>query len=221
MGLMRCQVNLDRDSAIPADVITNTWHFVADDTDAADLTSASAVASALSTFYNAITTRLSAVFAGTGTVDVYDLHEPKPRVPILTQAITTFTPNTTGLPSEVALCLSMQAAPISGISQARRRGRVYIGPLAVATSAVSGTGGDVRPTGACQTNLLTAAAALTPVVAGSRAWSLCVYSPTTFQNQGGDVELSAFPVASFWVDDAFDVQRRRGAPVTSRATASA
>lgn len=216
MKVIRAQVTLERDSALPADVITNTWHWYSGTSTTAGDTEAIALGGALSTFYGSISTRLSAVFTGVGNVDFYDLADPQPRVPFATYNMTTFTPNTTALPSEVALCLSYEAVPVSGVPQSRRRGRVYIGPLAVATSAVSGVGNDCRPTGACVSNLLSAAAAMTPVTVGADTWSLAVYSPTQFQAQGGDAGDSTNPVYRFWVDDAFDTQRRRGAPITTR-----
>ena len=218
MKVVRAQVTLERDSALPADVITNTWHWYSGTSTTATSTEAVALGSALSTFYNAISTRLSQVFTGVGVVDFFDLDDPEPRVPFATYNMTTFTPNTTGLPSEVALCLSMEAVPVSGVNQARRRGRVFIGPLAVATSASSGPGGDIRPTGACITNLLSAAAAMTPITVGADTWHLAVFSPQTFQEIGGDAGDSTNPVYRVWVDDAFDTQRRRGAPVTARTS---
>jgi hypothetical protein len=207
------QVSLPKDSGLPEDAVVNTFHF--------RLTGSDRVASAanantrLAAFYDAIDTYLSSELTGTATVKWYDLEEAQPRVPFTTTSFT-FTPSasTAVLPSEAAVCLSYQALPVSGIKQAHRRGRIYIGPLA----AGAGSGQPLRPILGVMTTFAAAAIALHGIVIGSTdgfQWS--VYSPT-LHAQTGSLEDATFLVNEGWIDNAFDTQRRRGPAATSRTT---
>lgn len=203
------KVTLNRTNAIPADAVVNVWHFDADDATG----EANDLADRVAAFYTTIAPIMSSVLSGTGTIQVYDLADPEPRVPIYTRGLTGIAGGS-AFPSEVALCLSMQAAPESGVNQRRRRGRIYIGPLGTGGTAV--TDGDVRPTQARADTILDAAVTLAtgPDPGDSR---LAIYSPTT-RAGGASLADSFNDAAELWVDNAFDTQRRRGARPTTRWT---
>jgi hypothetical protein len=110
------------------------------------------------------------------------------------------------LPPELAICVSFRAALASGVNAARRRGRVYIGPLS--DNAREG-GGDPQVASAARIALAQDADDLLTASNASADWSWGVYSRT-------DGILR--PVVAGWVDDAFDVQRRRGLEPTTRST---
>lgn len=198
MPLYRTQVELAMTSGIPEDKATNVWWFLADDLSNLDL-----ALTQLTTFYGAIDGELSGRVATTGhRVRCYDMDDPEPRAPVKDQGLGTLTPSSTSLPTEVAMCISYQAARSSGVSQARRRGRLYIGPLK--KTAVEDTG---LPQAAMITVLQGAIQNLLDAAQAATTWDWVVYSPT---------DGLAVSVHDGWIDNAFDIQRRRGLTATSR-----
>lgn len=129
----------------------------------------------------------------------YDMEEPTPRTPHEGTPVTMVS-SAASLPSEVAACLSFYSGPVP---RPRKRGRVYLGPLA--TSVIDTTVTIPRLTtvftddvcGAATNNLM----ATTGV-----AWG--VLSKTT-----GDI----WPITAGWCDNAFDIQRRRGEDPAGRS----
>ena len=213
----RVQVNLERDGGLPKDDSLNVWHFEGDsevgETDRARWDSLVAgLVNRVRTFYQAISpVQLASTLSGNGTIRVYDMDDPKPRIP---RNITPFTMNLGGsaLPAEVALCLSFRGAPLPGGIPARRRGRVYLGPLSPNITDPP-SGGDVRPGVSNRDTILAAAKIMATGVDG--AARLAIYSPTSDLNPPFTDEAFV-DVAVMYLDDAFDTQRRRGAAATSR-----
>lgn len=210
----KVQVTLDRDSGLAKDDVTNTFHFDGDDgqtwaEDQDDL------ADRVKNFYVAIQSILAPTFAGTGTVKVYDMTQVEPRVPVFTLPFT-FTPSTAdALPSEVAIVLSYRGAIVSGIPRARRRGRVYLGPLSTAVLAATPTGAaGPRVPAATITTILNASDELAkgPDPGDFR---LAVYSPTIHQATSS-LDQAFEDVVEMSVDNEFDTQRRRGQLATTR-----
>lgn len=194
------QVTLNHDSALPEDVTVNAWSFntgVAKDT-----TAAIDIVAKLQTFYNAFASRLSASLAGTGSVKFYDRADLKPRVPWFTGALV-IVPGTSNLASEVSLTLSFSSDVISGVPAARRRGRLFLGPLA--SSVNDATSG--RPITAAVTEISNAAGVLQTASANAAGWGWEIYSRT---------DLIGRDVLRGYVDNAFDTQRRRGLRPTTR-----
>jgi hypothetical protein len=217
--LMRAIVSIPKDTTIPEDICQNVWHFDGDEaTGATDVDYHSGVMTLLTTFYQVVDQYFSAAAASPATVKIYDMRDTKPRVPEYEGTIA-LTPDTAGLmPTEVALCLSYRAEQVSGESPARRRGRIYLGPLSANVGAL--VSNDFRPTTAARGIIAGAAATLEDGIAlasgvGSVKWA--VYSPTIHQ-QTGDIEAAFNDVVDGWVDDAFDTQRRRGPKATTRTT---
>lgn len=204
MPTYRHMVTLPYADGLPENVAVNVFHTISDDD-----TEAAAFADLLVTFYQAIdnnllSNQLSAA-ASACSIKTYNLSDPEPRSPTDTQLFT-LTPGTGALPPEVALCMSFQGIRISGQPQARRRGRVFIGPLTGIMNPTS----DGRPDPAKIAILVSAAdALLTSALAAGIAWA--VYSPTDAQ---------AVPVQNGWVDNEFDVIRERGRRATTRSTFS-
>ena len=220
MARIRAQVTLDRRGGLPADAITNTYHFEDDSgfsSDGGISVNGPGLVTRLQTFYNTLGGfMLGAGLIGTGVVRLYNMSDVKPRVPRLETGIN-FQPNAGGtpLPGEVALCLSFDAEKVSGQSQARRRGRVFLGTLSTSVFTVPGVDTpEPRPKAQTITDLL--AAAHTMARGGSGAFRLAVFSPTQSVT-AADQDLAWNDVVRVSVDDAFDTIRSRGTRPTKRA----
>lgn len=215
MTILRVQVNIPRDNAIPEDDAINVWHFLS--VGAATPAAAGAAAvDQLAIFYNAIDVYLATYVNTPIRFKVYDLQNPEPRIPIIedTQAIVT---GTGGHPAEVAIALSYSALPQSGANPARRRGRIFLGPLdAAGTSSLNSS--DVSVLAACRTAIANAAKTL--IVNGTTQdarW--VVFSPTTAGPPPWDeptLEAASVDVYTGYIDNAFDTIRSRGYTPTAR-----
>jgi len=183
----------------PANFVTNTWHCLAP-----DATAGTDFNGGVRAFYNSLTTYLSPLLAQNGhEVKIYDLEDPEPRAPILEfEWNLTSAPSGSALPPEVALCLSFQAEKLSGQTQARRRNRLYIGPL-----DTTACGSDGRPAPAFVTAMADAGQAVFDDAVGEDYdWAIfSTFAPTT-----------GVIAANGWVDNEFDTQRRRGRVSTAR-----
>lgn len=216
MPVISAQVALPHENGDPADTVVNTFHFdytgILDDLDnIRDLlqdfytSQPPGVANPISAFF------ASTVLEGNATVTLYNLNEPKPRAPIYTD---TFSLNLSGstspLPNQCAVCMTYQTTPASGQVQARFRNRVYLGPW---KSTVVDPNGFVGNTlcdtiGAAAAEMLRAAAASVDV-----SWK--VFSPTRAA-LGSAPEDGLSDVDGGWVDNSFDIQRRRKVAGTLR-----
>lgn len=217
MARIIVQVAMNRIDGVPADVVTNVMHFESD-----HLYGASSgadeieVATRVTNFYQAWETYSSTVLDGTGLIKIYDWDEPKPRVPKDEFGLV-FTPGSGGMPSEVASCLSFAAEAVSGMSMARRRGRIFLGPLGSnAAEYVAGTLADFTPAAAFRTAVIGAADNLAvPTISGG--YRLAVYSPRT-KELGGSDDTAWNDVKMLWMDNAFDTIRSRGFKATTRTS---
>lgn len=217
----RVIAEIKMDSGNPADSVTNTWYFDIEEPEigTTDVALMNTAFDKLEVFYNAIDGFYPSIVQPTITLTGYDLSHPTPRTPVHTRDFL-FTPTTTAsLPQEVAVVLSFQAAPESGLPQARRRGRVFIGPLHInVLEHVTGVGPTLGA--AFRTVLRDAALALRNSDGGvgpgeETQWA--VYSPTT-RAGGASLPDSMHDVDSGWVDNAFDIVRSRGTTPTVRTT---
>lgn len=112
-------------------------------------------------------------------------------------------PGAEGMPSEVAACLSFRAgygtdAEFAGGTRprSRDRGRIYLGPLTKSVTQQD-SNGRVRLSVSFQETILSGALILASSTVA--AWSV-------WSRANANVD----PVMAWWVDDAFDTQRRRG-----------
>lgn len=208
-------------SQAPTDVSVNTFHFKVDD-ELPLASAATVVRERIIEFYNEPTltysSRISQFLSTyrrqlptTSEMRIYNMDDPKPRVPILVYPWNLITPSPSSspsLPMEVALCLSYVAQRESGVPVGRARGRIYLGPLASATLA--GGTNVVQPTATPQ---------LTETVRDAaerlRAYSddpeeqvrWCMYSVSSNAMR---------EIIGGWVDNEFDTMRSRGMRSTFR-----
>lgn len=205
-GVVRYQIAFNHDSGISEDRAVNTFHFnFADDTGGPYIATAALIDAFYDTLYSThrIAEFMSENLTGSYNLRAYRLADPEPRVPKYNENGSISETSPTSLPEEVACCLSYQAVPTSGVAQARRRGRLFIGPLG--QNAQQATT-DPRPSTIFQTNLREAAGALlTSSAILSAPWS--VYSR---------VLGTGAVIVGGWTDNAFDTQRRRGPSPTLR-----
>lgn len=201
------QVTIPYKTGVPADVTTNVWHFhtTVGEGDATQ------IGAFLSTIYTAFIPYASSVLDFTKTgVKGYDLADPEPRSPAWSGTSDLGDGNDTNpiLPEEVAACLSFRANLESGQPPARRRGRIYLGPLS--TDVMADIGRSVL-TGTFMDDMLAAYEAAWAELTDA-GLSHSVWSPTDGVGR---------PVVSAWMDNAFDTQRRRGVRATVRTTVDA
>lgn len=201
---IRAQVILENTSGRPENRVVNTWHFLIQDTlllPNVDLMFAELVA-----FYNAIDVNLGAQLSGVWSIKWYSLNEPAPRTPFQVNNPPNLVVSSTALPAEVAVCLSYKAVQPSGVPSARRRGRLYIGPLSNGWLSATVTP-DVRPDNTRLVALRDAAQTILDHSRTATTWDWALWSPT---------DTVARPIVGGYVDNAFDTQRRRGVEATNR-----
>jgi len=205
MPIIRCQVVIPAVSTVAEDTITNTWHFT---TTGWDETIRGSIAGGLQALYETFDTWKGSLQSWVlSRTKFYNLDDPAPRVPIDDIPLSLSTaPSGSPLPPELACCLSFRGDYVSGSSQSRRRGRVYLGGMNMA--ALSGDG---RLSSTLCSSVATGAATFLALSDSSTDWAWVVYSPTSG---------TAYPVTAGWIDNAPDVQRRRGVLSTSRSTFS-
>lgn len=206
--LYKFQVTIPTDSGIPKDSITNTFHFVNDSAFATDFDN---VRDMLRDFYTvaplpgsgSIASFMAKSLTGPATVKAYNMAAPIPRAPDYESTFAiTFGSTQPDLPAENSIVLSFQAPRESGLPQARRRNRVYLGPFSEGANTDAGRPG-IGP------RIASAARDMLEASDSSVAWRWVIYSPTT-----EEFHL----VTNGWVDNAWDTQRRRGLAPTTRTT---
>lgn len=203
MATIRATANLPYTTNIPEDVVTNTLYFSTANTtdpDVHDEIGARVIAA-----YHILDANLSGLIsraANICSVILYDMSDPEPRAPIATYPFTlaAATTGNTELPAEVALCLSYHGAFESGVPNARRRGRIYLGPFSAGSIVLT------RPPDALIDACVDFGEALwTPIGATDVQWV-----------QRSETLGVTSQVVGGWVDNEWDTQRRRGRRATSR-----
>lgn len=213
------QVSLERDNGLPEDVSVNVTHWEADDRlgleDRADWDERIVgLMNRIAAFYQDISSYLSSLLSGNGTIRAYDFADPKPRIPRASLDFS-FIPSSGSFPAEVAICLSMEADQVPGVNQASRRGRIYLGPVGGNTGQIGAGANDVRVSDLVANTILDAAVTMTDATGG--AFALAVFSPTIL-GRGGSADEAWNDVTSIYIDDAYDTQRRRGGAPTKRTS---
>lgn len=205
MADLQAQVILGTDTNLPEDFVVNTWAFSTLQP-APDLTPAEVIRDGLHAFYGGIDTYLSPFLIGWVQIKIYDINAPKPRVPehdFLTPNV--ITPGSSPLPEEVAVCLSFRGVLVSGQSPARRRGRVYLGPL-----TYTALQGDVSNRQRVDPGFLEDIS--TAYADAQTIWSAGDVVHSVWSRRNDDL----VPVTYAWVDNALDTQRRRGPAPSQR-----
>lgn len=192
-------------SNLPEDRIVNTFHFVG----SGDYeTTADLAMDNVENFYNGtlgqsqtIAYWLSPWVQRSAELRAYNLDQAKPRVPTI-RPFTLATGQSTGVPEEIAVCLSYYGAPPI---TPRRRGRLYIGPLNGSGFSSSTALLPCRVQPALASDLAAAGAKL--AVYGALAqWSVRSSLPAE----------NFVPIVGGYIDNALDTQRRRGPDPTDR-----
>lgn len=201
------KVTIPNTSGIPDDSFVNTWSFST--TGLSEPDSAQVIGQGLLNFYDAVRGFYSAVADLNNTfLQTYDLADPEPRTPVAEGNLPIPSAGSGAvLPNEVAACMSFHALYVSGQSQARRRGRVYLGPLnedAIDNSG-SPSGPAISPSFVIAMQTGTAALQTGLTANGSH----CVYSR---------VDNVCRPVDKYFVQNDLDTQRSRGPAPTLRTT---
>lgn len=201
MSTIRAQVILHTEDAVPENYISNSWCFEGMTPGADD----AAVVTILKDFYDDISASYWSTFIAQNGHDVKLSLLPgtPPNYPFFEGTFNlAANPSGTELPNENAICLSFQGARSAGLPQARRRGRVYLGPWGTTANTAG------RPTAALVTQIATAATTLqTAAAAVATAGGLAVWST---------VDQAPVIVDDGWIDNAWDTQRRRGLLYTAR-----
>lgn len=214
MAIYRAQFTLPYYTNLPTDVVVNDWHFSWTIGNPVD-SNYEDLRDDLIDFYNAV---YSGGLAGDvmapwcrpadASLKIYNINDPTPRAPRWEgpAALADNRVSSSGIPLETALCCSFQGDPLSGVNQARRRGRIFLGGLGAATDT-----GDTthfpKPDPTLQVNINIAAEALA-VATAAHQWLWVVYSR---------MNGTGAAVTNGWVDNAWDTQRRRGNEPTARA----
>lgn len=140
-------------------------------------------------------------------IKAYNLADPEPRTPVYqsTRTMADHRATSTVTTQETAVVLSFQGDPASGVNQATRRGRIYLGGFADivepgTSSTFPGLASDVLAGVAANATTLKSATA-------GHGWVWSVFSRKLGTSQA---------VTNGWVDDALDTQRRRETPATTR-----
>jgi hypothetical protein len=210
MVAYRAQAIFPMKTGIPRDSVVNAWSFYIAGGD--PITHMTAIKGLLKTLYDTWGTYRSAdLDLAKAHLVWYNLDEPKPRAPVADDLLgLSAAQATNSLPHELSVCLSFQGVRTSGLIQARRRGRLYLGPWSTASN--DGTKG--RPDNGLLTFVQTAAQAFHSAMTAATDRDWAVYSPTTAA--AGQPPLTV--VDEGWVDNEWDIQRRRGNVSTARST---
>lgn len=201
--VVRSQVILNDDAATNMQIM-NTWHCVTVGA-TTSLAAAEDFHQALQAFYATVDIQLSTELNGsTPLVRHFDLSDPKPRQPILEEPMPALACGTGSTAREIACCLSYKGTYLSGVSPKRKRGRIYIGPLA--SNCIASTG-LLSPS--LQSSIQSAADTLLTTSSGSSTFRWVIYSPTSDPTGEGNDAGCWDAVTSGWVDNNPDVQRRR------------
>jgi hypothetical protein len=218
MPLVRVQVSFQGKSGLPRDQYVNTFFFQGSLAPAGGFlplitgviglyTSTPAGGS------QAVMARMSALTDDNNVVvKVYDQAAAPHSPPLQTESVGL--PGFGGgsgspLPTELAACLSYRAHFPTSVDPKRRRGRIYIGPLQQGSLQVSPTTEAILAPAFCDD--LTRAAGDMAAVCNTAGYDWSVFS------RANGV---AYSIDEVWVDNAVDIQRRRGIKATARVTAA-
>lgn len=190
MALYRFTIRFQGVSALPEDVYENVLYY--------DVTTAESglvtVADGIFAAYNTSGVPLAGISGA--EIRVYAM--PDGGQPVFRKSYAYALTGMTG-PGEVALCLSYAAVDDWDLSTRRRRGRIFLGPLA------GGQTGTSRPAAPLIADVIELGTLLKAVGGADADWM--IWSPT---------DGVASSIESVSVDNSWDTQRRRGIAPTTR-----
>jgi hypothetical protein len=190
MPVWRLQVSTALDNLFPVDRIVITPHF----DDHGVTTDPQGLCVDMANAWKAF--MIPAMSTGEINVKAYDAQGTPPVYPAGDYTMQQGSAPASTSNREIALCLSFY----SQLNRPGRRGRLYV-PAVLAGVSVSGG----RPNQSGIDKVASLAQILADIGGADVDWS--VYSRKTD---------TAFPVSDYWVDNAWDVQRRRGLRPTAR-----
>lgn len=206
MGILRCQYEFRHVSGLPEDSATMTLH-VGNGGVGDPYSDVAAVMFNLiegGTGYDGLGALISnSHSSGDLVVRVYDRADPEPRAPRATIEGTFDPASSEGMPPQVALCVSFEGSRVSGEPQSRRRGRFYL-PWIEQTANVDG-----RPS---ETYLEGIKDTIAPW--GGELLDLDEYQVGVWST----VDEQFVPAVRFYIDNSWDIQRRRGLRPTLRVS---
>lgn len=210
-NVVRAQCIWKGPSNLPEDRFVTTWAFVRETlANAGGQEQKNEVAERLREFwldgggtYPAVANYIPSSITAQGLeIRCYDLGQAPPREPSIYNYPVGFGAQGQGLPREVAIAMSFYA----GRNLPRRRGRVFIGPLA-SSSIASDISPTVNPLLRNRVVFMAERLALGFGAGDSMRWGVLSQADQQIRN-----------VTAGWVDDAFDTQRRRGLAPTTRTS---
>lgn len=235
--LVKVQAQFPRLSGLPEDEIVNVWHFSCPLVSALSDTLADSIEQRLDDFYNAVNgtatfsisskmgenldRTANAVVLSMYEQDEADLGDPWGS-PVQTRNFTLDAAEAgEPLPPEVAICLSYHGdltdVPETAVNPtpppaiirpaARRRGRLYLGPFQDGANQEDAATKESQPQTATVTAITQSAIALMGANSADIIW--VVYSETS---------LELHEIVGGYVDNAWDIQRRRGNEATARTS---
>lgn len=186
-------------SGNPRDVTVNTWAFESNSGSPVEAEWLD-IGAALAAFYSELEGWYSEVVSGEAQIAIYDIDAEPPRTPLFENTSYFDLGGGDPLPEEVAVCVSFRGVFVSGSPKGRRRGRIYLGPLQSNVVIYDSVTAKTGVSSAFQTVCSDAVQALQDGLDGTgvlhSVWSRA------------DDEL--YNVVEYWMDNAFDTQRRRG-----------
>lgn len=211
MTVLRAQIRFESAHQAQDDMM-NVFHFVgqrAEADNAADMVEdfyadAGSASSPLGASF------ADSVLTGAYQIKVYDLEDPKPRAPIYDRDGQVNPVSNVPVPPQCSIVLSFNSENQSGVRVQRLRNRIYIGGWTV---GALDNGGYVHDNVVFR--IQTAAEDMLAASQASINLSWCTFSPTLAAG-GSGVEDGAFPVVGGWVDNSWDIQRRRKIDSTQR-----
>jgi len=203
--LHKVVVTIPHVSGLAEDAVVNGFYF-RDDSGIFPITDYDNVRDMLKDFYTVVAPDASQKvcqyfqenYGGNVAVRMYNTEDPEPRYPVYESGFTM--PRATGttpMPSEVAAVMSFGRLPDAGTPAARRRNRVYLGPLNTTVMNPSNGLFDVD----FVDNVVLAGQELWLASQASSNWTWVGFSGA--DNESFDLQWVA-------MDDAADTQRRRG-----------
>lgn len=228
VGIARVQHTFKHKSGMPKDDIVNSFFFWSA-AGVVDTASATFLADKVSDFYyggdvgkTGHYIAHASLAIGCHQIKVYDMQQPEPRAPVFTRVMGDGARSAVAaLPAEVSLCLSYRGAAVSGSNAARRRGRIYLGPLNTGIMEAD-SNGFARPTQPAREAIVNAGKALAIATSatgvGVTPWNWSVWSRAAQGGTNDLIEMDSLTVVKhFFVDNAFDTVRKRGATPTTRS----
>lgn len=219
MAIYRIQNTLQDIDGLSKDRYVNTYYVASITPLNAEVDNLTTVNGLVMSFYLGMQSYLGAVVGGAGhTVKAYDMSQPPNLRPPIAPITYSLTSSGSSFPAEVAMAITLEATPVEGIQPMSTRGRIFLGPLSIATTQESvPVGAGARPSADFRAAALTQMNTLIEGIKGVQAsLRLVVASTVANKTRLPNGSRKAYEVVACSVDDAWDTQRSRGNAPTMR-----